>query len=89
VVVREGPLATLEVSPSFLSVGEALQAQAHFLTRVSSAYLILGNAQYPLEAKDDYVFRGELTAPDEPAIYEVQLWADGKQYARTQVRVTD
>jgi hypothetical protein len=89
VLVREGPLATLEVSPSFLSVGEALQAQARFLTRVRHAYLILGNTQHPLEAKDDYVFTGELAAPDEPAIYEVQLWADGKQYAQTQVRVTD
>lgn len=89
IVMRPGPLATVQASPGLVSAGEPVQVQAHFLTGVGEVFVLVGDARYPLRAEGPYHFRGEITAPPVADSYAVQLWADGELFATTRFRVAD
>ena len=87
-VVADGPLATLRISPATTGPGEPLVAEASFLKLVGAASIVVDGATLPLAATDDpYVFRAEVTAPAAPGAYDVVLLGDGEPYAESRFRV--
>jgi hypothetical protein len=89
VIVMPGPLATVQVSPAFVAPGEVIQVSANFLTQVEDAYLVLGDARFPLVQDGLYRFSAELPAPDVPDSHELQLWVADEQFATANFRVSD
>lgn len=87
-VVADGPLATLRISPATTGPGEPLVAEASFLKLVGAASIVVDGVTLPLAATDDpYVFRAEVTAPAAPGAYDVVLLGDGEPYAESRFRV--
>lgn len=89
VMIRPGPLATVRATPGLVAPGDPVRVQAEFLTRVTEAWVVIGDQQHRLEAESLYAFSGEFSAPATPGSLEVQLWADGVLFATTRFRVSE
>ena len=87
--VRPGALARLTLEPALVDPGDRVRATARFQLAVGAAELRVGERVYPLERADRWTWTAELAAPREPGRYKVELWADGRRYAQTNLRVLE
>ena len=87
-VVSDGPLARVSVTPAFAEPGETLQVRVTLLTLARDVLLRFEGEMLTLEAATDpYQFTGAIRAPNEAGTYLVEAIADGVKLAESRFRV--